>query len=95
MKAMNSSTTGQPIDKSILFNRTLYTAFVLLSIYYFFLNKDVANAMSNLGIALAFDPFDPKMAWDKRPRYQKLWLCAHLFILLILIGYLVFNYINR
>ena len=42
-------------EKSIVFNRVMYGAFVLLSL--FFLAKgDASAAMSNLGIALIFDP---------------------------------------
>ncbi len=95
MIAMNNSATGLPTNKSILFNRFMYGAFVLLSVYYFFLNKDVSSAMSNLGIALIFDPFDQRVVWDNRPRFQKVWLCIHVATVFSMMTYLVFHYFNQ
>jgi len=41
----------------------------------------------NLGIALAFDPFDQNQTWKDRPFWQKAWLILHLAIAASLIGY--------
>lgn len=35
----------------------------------------------NLGIALAFDPFDQSVSWKERPLYQRAWLIVHLVLL--------------
>lgn len=40
------------------FNRYLYIAFVLISLYYLFPSKNYSDAVMTLGLALAFDPFD-------------------------------------
>lgn len=37
------------------------------------------------GLALIFDPFDEKVKWSFRPKWQKYWLIIHLGIQLILI----------
>ncbi|MGM9508994.1 hypothetical protein ACS5NO_14760 [Larkinella sp. GY13] len=75
--------TNQSVREKILsnrFNRILYGAFVLLSLY-FFLTGSYGDAASNLGIALIFDPFDQTVRWDNRPRWQRVWLIVHLLIL--------------
>jgi hypothetical protein len=41
----------------------------------------------NLGIALAFDPFDQNQTWKERPFWQKAWLILHLATAASLIGY--------
>jgi uncharacterized membrane protein (DUF485 family) len=41
-----------------IFNRILYVSFVLLACYYSLFSKQFGEAAMNLGIALAFDPFD-------------------------------------
>ncbi|MEY4929732.1 MAG: hypothetical protein RI909_456 [Bacteroidota bacterium] len=87
MKTM-TSTKETIVDKSILFNRIMYGGFLLLAIY-FLITKDVSSAMSNLGIGLIFDPFDQKITWQQRPRYQKLWLIVHLSIVLGLVAILI------
>ena len=56
------------------YSRYLHIAFVLLSLYYLFLRNDVDSATTNLGISLAFDPFDQEKKWQERPLFQKLWL---------------------
>jgi hypothetical protein len=72
-------------EKSIVFNRIMYGAFVLLGIY-FLVRGDTTSAMSNLGISLIFDPFDQKIHWQQRPSYQKLWLIVHLSLVLGLVA---------
>lgn len=86
---MTSNETPLVSDKSILINRSMYSAFVLFSIYYLFMGKDLGDAMSNLGIALIFDPFDQKVTWSNRPFYQRVWLIVHASIVLIMVAYLL------
>jgi Flp pilus assembly protein protease CpaA len=84
-----SKETPHISDKSIILNRVMYGAFVLFSIYYLFMGRDLADAMSNLGIALIFDPFDQKVTWSNRPLYQRVWLIAHVSIVLLMVTYLL------
>lgn len=68
------------------FNRLLYVAFVLFSLYYVLLQKNYSDAVMTLGIALAFDPFDTKQAWGERPLWQKAILIVHLAAVAALFG---------
>ena len=79
MRSVNPPTQNNP--RSIRINRAMYGAFVLLCLY-FFLTGSFEDAVANLGIALIFDPFDQTVRWDHRPRWQRVWLTAHLGILL-------------
>lgn len=73
-----------------LFNRILYGSFLLLGIY-FLVTEDISSAMSNLGIGLAFDPFDQKVNWKQRPQYQKIWLIVHLCLVFGLLAIIIAN----
>ncbi|QHW00401.1 hypothetical protein [Spirosoma endbachense] len=76
MQANNQSTKSL----SVKVNRMMYGSFVLMSLY-LYLTGSYQDAMSNLGIALIFDPFDQAVRWDNRPRWQRAWLIIHLMIL--------------
>lgn len=87
------TTESKPIgntDRTKIFNRVLYTAFVLVAIYLLAIQHQVAEAMSSLGLALIFDPFVP-LAWEQRPRYQKIWLLVHVTAVFALLGWMVFG----
>jgi hypothetical protein len=58
-------------------NRYLYAGFCLMGLYYFFKGNYGETAIF-LGIALAFDPFDPTVTWKERPLWQRAWLIVHL-----------------
>jgi hypothetical protein len=75
MRSANSSTQNSP--RSIKINRAMYGAFILLSLYFLLIGA-YENSATNLGIALIFDPFDQSVRWDHRPRWQRVWLMAHL-----------------
>ncbi len=70
-----------------IFNKILYVSFVLLACYYSLFSNQYGEAAMNLGIALAFDPFDQNKTWKERPFWQKAWLILHLAIAASLIGY--------
>jgi hypothetical protein len=70
--------------RSIKVNRAMYGAFVLLC-FYFLVTGSYADAASNLGIALIFDPFDQTVRWDHRPRWQRVWLIVHLLVMVSLV----------
>ena len=74
--------------KNININKFLYAGFTLLGFYYLLTGR-YQDAPIYLGIALAFDPFDPKMPWDKRPSWQKLVLIVHLVVTAGALGYVI------
>jgi uncharacterized membrane protein YczE len=78
-------------DLSVNWYRFLYVAFVLFSTYFLFVSKDLSSAVSNLGIALIFDPFDQKMSWAKRPAWQRAWLLIHVSLVLVGFGFMIFS----
>jgi hypothetical protein len=68
------------------FTRVDYVILGLIGVFYVLLARDYNNAAITLGIALAFDPFDPTVKWEDRPRYQKGWLIVHLAVVAGLFG---------
>lgn len=69
-------------------NRILYVSFLLISVYYV-LTSNFMEASCSLGIGLAFDPFDQKITWKERPRWQKIWLFVHLALAAAFFGYAI------
>ncbi len=61
-------------------NRFAYLLYLVL-VAYLFVKGDTEWAITNLGIALIFDPFDAKVNWQDRPFYQKAWLFVHLALM--------------
>lgn len=68
------------------FNKYLYLGFLLLGIYQAAANKNYMEAASQMGIALAFDPFDTEQPWSNRPTWQKATLIVHLALVAALFG---------
>jgi hypothetical protein len=68
------------------YTKFIYLGFVLLVAYFVFFQKDYGNAAMQLGIALAFDPFDQEQPWNQRPSWQKVWLIVHLALAAALFG---------
>ncbi len=60
------------------FSKFMYIAFILLGAYYSMFKHDYLEAGATFGIALAFDPFDQKVAWNARPIWQRGILIVHL-----------------
>lgn len=79
---MESPVKAKQKDISRNFNRVLYAAFVVLGLYFLIFSKDKSQGVINMGIALAFDPFDQKQPFKERPLYQKCWLVLHLAVVL-------------
>jgi len=71
------------------FNRYLYIGFLVLGIYQATANKDYLQAASQLGIALAFDPFNQEESWTVRPTWQKAVLIVHLAIVAAMFGFAI------
>jgi hypothetical protein len=82
-----TSENTTPKDISTTVNRWAYAAFVLLSMYFLFISKDLVSAASNMGIALIFDPFNPAIKWTNRKSWQKAWLVLHVLLSLGLLLY--------
>lgn len=61
--------------------RFVYGGFLVMAIYHVVFWRDFGDAAMNLGIALAFDPFDQAVTWKDRPSYQRAWLIIHIILL--------------
>ncbi len=68
------------------YTKFIYAGFVLLAVYFALFQKDYGSAAMQLGIALAFDPFDQEQPWNQRPSWQKIWLIVHLALAAALFG---------
>lgn len=68
--------------------RFLYGGFVALGLVMLFRNEWM-QGVSNLGIALVFDPFDREQPWKERPLWQRTWLIIHVGIVAAVFGYAV------
>ncbi len=71
------------------FNKPAYAVFVLTGLF-FLVKKDFSQATIFLGLALVFDPFDIKVAFNKRPLYQRIWLIVH-FVFTLTVMMLLFT----
>lgn len=67
--------------QSIYVNRVAYILYLILVIY-LVIQGDMEWAVINLGVAMVFDPFNTEVKWRQRPLYQRLWLVAHLTLVL-------------
>lgn len=70
--------------------RLIYGGFLVLAAYSLF-RSDYSSALSQAGIALAFDPFNPQQNWKERPLWQKGWLGIHLALVFFLLGWVLFR----
>jgi tetratricopeptide (TPR) repeat protein len=77
---MKQAITAKSKAQSKQINRYAYILYMILVIYLVF-KGDYDWALTNMGVALVFDPFDPSVKWQDRPRYQKTWLLLHLAIM--------------
>jgi hypothetical protein len=66
--------------------RFLYIGFTALGIYQAF-GGEFSQAAMSLGVALAFDPFNPNQTWKERPLWQKATLLIHLALCAAFFGY--------
>lgn len=73
------------------FNRFIYIGFVLFGIYELAFRHSPSDAVTFMGIALAFDPFDQAQPWKERPIWQKALLIIHLAVVAGLFGYMIGN----
>jgi len=73
------------------FSKYLYVGFVLFGIYELVVRHSAGDAATYMGIALAFDPFNPEQPWKERPISQKVILIIHLAFVAALFGYMIGN----
>jgi hypothetical protein len=88
--------TKNPASKlyNPMFYRLFYGLFIVLSVYYIFSNQ-LDNAVTNMGIALIFDPFNPTISWPQRKWWHKAWLLGHLTFVMAGFTYLIIQYFNK
>ena len=72
------------------FNKYIYLVLVVLGLIYL-VEKSTGQSVIYLGIALAFDPFNPTQTWNDRPSWQKMLLLVHLAIVFGLVFIEIFN----
>jgi hypothetical protein len=65
----------------------VYLGYVLFGMYLMIFRRSFGEAAIYLGIALAFDPFDPQVSWKQRPIWQRAALIIHLAIVAACLGY--------
>lgn len=68
------------------FNKFLYIGFLLIGLYQVFFSTDYLQTASSLGIALAFDPFNPDQKWMERPLWQKAVIIIHITFVAVMFG---------
>ena len=73
------------------FNKYIYIGFILFGIYELTFRHSVGDAVTFMGIALAFDPFNQDQPWKERPTWQKTVLIIHLAVVVGLFGYMIGN----
>ena len=66
-------------------NKIFYSLFVITGAWFLF-ERNFEEAVIFWGVALIFDPFNPRVSFGKRPLYQKIWLIIHLIITFSLIA---------
>lgn len=88
---MKQTITTKNNSQAIQINRWGYILFMVL-VLYFAISGDYDSAITNMGIALIFDPFDQTVKWQERPFYQKAWLLVHVSI--VIIGFIYIFLIN-
>lgn len=67
--------------------RIFYALFIFLAIYQSIFSANYIQAASNMALALIFDPFNQDEPWDKRTKWQRIWLIVHLAAAAALLGY--------
>lgn len=87
---MKQELTANKQKQSIQVNRFAYILYLIL-VFYLLIKGDLEWAIINMGIAMAFDPFDTKVKWQSRPLYQKVWLLVHLTLTSAGFLYLIIN----
>jgi hypothetical protein len=87
---MKQSISSEQSIQSNRINRVCYGFFLALVVYLLF-KGDYQGAVTNLGIAMVFDPFDASTKWNDRPLYQRVWLICHLTLTFTGFTFIIFR----
>ncbi len=87
---MKQAVTTEQRTQSNRINRVAYGLFLILVVYLLIVG-DYEMAVTNLGIALVFDPFDASIKWNDRPLYQRTWLICQLTLTFAGLAFLLFR----
>lgn len=74
-------------SESIIY-ATAYWLCLLMGLWQLY-SQGLSEAMSTIGIALIFDPFNASRAWGEKKLWQRVWLIAHLSLTFVLLGFLL------
>lgn len=83
---MEKCTDTKPAAKN--FNKPAYIVFMIAGLC-FLIAKDFSNVFIFWGIALALDPFNTSIPFEKRPLYQRAWLLIHVVLTLAPLAYMI------
>lgn len=75
-KTLNQGYTG--------YNKIVYGVFIVVALI-FIIRNEFGDSIIYAGLALAFDPFDTTVPFNKRPLWQRAWLVVHLVAVLVLL----------
>ena len=78
---MKQEPTFKTCSQTTRVNRYDYGFYMVLVIY-LAIKGNYDWAITNLGVALVFDPFETTVKWQHRPLYQRAWLLTHVAIML-------------
>jgi hypothetical protein len=87
---MKQAITSEQRIQSNRINRLAYGLYLVLVVYLLIIG-DYEWAVTNLGIAMVFDPFDASVKWNDRPLYQRTWLLCHLTLTFAGFAFLLFR----
>jgi hypothetical protein len=82
-----SAPTAKPLP--VNWNRVGYIVFTLAGIGFTFWGSDRTQGPMFMALALVFDPYDPSVPWNERPRWMKALLIGHLGLAAALLGYVL------
>lgn len=74
-------------DKTNYYFKWGYILFICLGLYHLLYYQDFIECAINMAIALIFDPFNQKIPWKERPKWQRVWLIVHLAMSAAFLGY--------
>lgn len=84
---MKQEITAKIKAQSAQINRFAYILYMILVVY-LAVKGNYELALTNMGVALVFDPFDVSVKWQDRTGFQKAWLMIHVAILFVGFAYI-------
>lgn len=83
---MRTPESTSPAEKAN-WNRWAYGTFTLCGMLFALFSADRSLGFTFLGLALIMEPFDQRVMWNERPRWQRIWLYVHLGITVAALGW--------